>query len=114
MALQHFAHLGEQRLPKMVLLEKPAKLQQRRRIRNALATQVDAYEAAQAGAVIQRLFAGLVSQIEPVLHEQHAQHPLQSDGRAPTFALGVVRQHHHTKLLPGRDLVHQAEEHVGS
>ena len=39
--------------------------------------QVDPHEAAQAGAVVERFLARLVGQVESVLHEQHAKHPLK-------------------------------------
>jgi len=92
--LQHFAHLGEQRLAQPVRLQKAADFQQRRGIGNALAAQVDAHEAAQARAVVKRFLARLVGQVEPVLHEQHAQHALQPNRRATAFPLWVVRFHH--------------------
>jgi len=72
----------------MARLQQAAKLQQGRGIRNALASQVDAHEAAKTGTVVQRFFARLAGQVEPVLHEQHAQHPFKSIGGLPPSPLG--------------------------
>jgi hypothetical protein len=53
--------------------------------------QVDAHEAAQAGAVVQRLLANFVGQVEPVQDEVDAQHALRANRRASADALGIVR-----------------------
>jgi hypothetical protein len=57
-------------------------------IRHSFTTQIDAYEAAQAAAVVQRLFASEVGQIEPVLNEVNPQHPFQTNRRAAIAAVG--------------------------
>ena len=45
-----------------------------------LAAQIDAHETVQAGPVVQRLLAGQIGQVEPVLDEVNAQHALQANG----------------------------------
>ncbi len=70
------------------------------------------HEAAQARAVQQRLLACLIGQVEPVLHEVHAQHALQPYGWASAFALGVMRLDHLAQLRPWHDHVHCLQEHV--
>jgi hypothetical protein len=110
--LQHLADGGEQLLAQIVVLQQAAKLQQRGAVGHALAPQIDTHEAAQRGAVQQRFFAGLVGQVEPVLHEVHAQHALQPHGRAPVARLGVVQFDQLTQLAPRHDLVHRGKEHI--
>lgn len=88
------------------------KLQQRRAIGYALSTQVNAHEAPQCRAVQQYLFAGLIGQIEPVLHEVHAQHALQAHLRASVASLRVVRLDNIARRLLLHDLVHRCKEHV--
>jgi hypothetical protein len=95
-----------------VLLEQAAEFQQGGGVRHAFASQVDAHEAAQCRAVEQRVFAGLVCEVEPVLHEVHAQHALQPDGRASVAGLGVVRLDDFAQGLPGHDLLHGGQEGV--
>lgn len=78
MGLQHLADLGKQRLPQLVHLEQAAKLQQHGGVRHAFASQINTHEAAQCRAVGQCIFARSIGQLEPVLHEVHAQHALQA------------------------------------
>lgn len=111
-SLQHLADRGEQLFAQLVLLEQAPELQQRGAIGHTLAAQVDAHEAAQCGAVEQRLFAGLIGQVEPVLHEVHAQHALESHGRAPVAGLRVVRLDDFAQCRPGDDLVHRRQKHI--
>jgi hypothetical protein len=91
------------------LLQDTAEVQQRRAVRHALASQVDANEAPQSRAVQQRFLAGLIGQIEPVLHEVHAQHALQPNGRAPVAGLGVMGLNHAAQLSPRNQLLHLEE-----
>jgi hypothetical protein len=44
--------------------------------------QIDAHKTTQARAVVQRLLASKVGQVEPVLDEVNPQHALQTNGRA--------------------------------
>lgn len=106
-ALQHFAHLGEQCLAELVLFEQPAKLQQRGGIGYALSSKIDPDEAPQRGAVEQRVFAGRIRQIEPVLNEIHPQHPLEPDRRPSVARLRIERLDHAVELGPWHDLFHR-------
>jgi hypothetical protein len=110
--LQDLADLGEQLLAQLVLIEQPAELEHRGGVWYRLAPEVDAHEAAQAGAVVQRFFAGLVGQVEPVLDEVDAQHALQPDGRAATHAFRIVRRDHLAQRCPRHDGVHRCQELV--
>jgi hypothetical protein len=110
--LQHLAHLGKQLLAELVFIEQTAELQHRGGVGHRLAPQVDAHEAAQAGAVVQRFLAGLVGQVEPMLDEVDAQHALQPNRRASTDALGVMRPDHVAQRCPRHDRVHRRQELV--
>jgi hypothetical protein len=79
--------------PLLVRLQQAAELQQRRGVRHALAlaAQVDADETPQRRAIEQRVLARGIGQVEPLLHEVHAQHALQAHRRATVARLGVVR-----------------------
>lgn len=111
--LQHLAHRGKQLLAQIVPLQQAPELQKGRAIGHALTAQVDAHhEAVQRRAVQQRFLTGLIGQIEPVLHEVHAQHALQPHGQAPVARLGVVRLDHSTQLLPRHDPFHRRQKLV--
>ncbi len=110
--LQHLAHLGEQRLAELVRLQQASELQQRRGIRYAFASQVDAHEPSQGRAIEQCVLARGVGQVEPLLHEVHAQHALQSHRRAAVAGLGIVRLDDRAQLGPRHDLFHRRQEHV--
>ena len=66
----------------------------------------------QREAVEQGVFARLVAQVEPVLHEVHAQHALQPDLRAAAAGLGVVRLDDAAQLQPRNDLLHRCQEGI--
>jgi hypothetical protein len=112
LVLQHLPDLGEQRRAQLVLLQQAPELQQRGAVGHPLTPQVNPHEAPQRHAVEQRFLASFVSQIEPVLHEVHAQHALQPNRRAAVAGLGVLRLDHLAQLGPGHDLLHGGEELV--
>ena len=110
--LQRLADRGKKLLAELVLLQQPPKPQQRRAVGHALSSQVDAHEAAQRGAVEQRFLTRLVGQVEPVLHEVHAQHALQPNGRPSVASLRIVRLDHLAHRLPRHDLIHRRQKHI--
>ena len=110
--LQHLTHRGKQPLAESVLLQQAAELQQGRAVGYPLSAQIDAHEASQRGAVQQRLFAGLVCQVEPVLHEVHPQHAFEADRWTTVAGLGVVRLDHLAQRGPRNNLVHRRQKHV--
>jgi hypothetical protein len=110
--LQYLADLGEQLLSELVALQQPAKLQQRRAIRHALAAQVNPNKSPQCGAVQQRFLAGFIRQVEPVLHKVHSQHALQTNWRATALTLPIVRLDDLAQLRPWHDLLHRLKEHI--
>jgi hypothetical protein len=73
---------------------------------------VDARESTQGRAVEQRFLERIVGQVEPVLHEVHAQHALQPYWRATIAWLRVMRFDHFTQFLPRQELVCRRKERV--
>jgi hypothetical protein len=92
--------------------EHTAELQKRCRIRHPLAAKVAAHEATQRRAVQQRVFAGPIGQVEPVLHQIHPKHALQAHRRATVARLWVVRLDHLAQRGPRHDLLHRRQEGV--
>ena len=92
--------------------QQAAKLQQRRRVGDAFLAQVDADESTQRRAVEQCVLARRVGEIEPLLHEVHAQHPLQAHRRAPVARLGIVRLDDGAQLCPRHDLLHRRQKRI--
>jgi len=112
--LEHRADTGEQLRSEIMLLQQAAESQQRRAVRHALPAQIDADESPQCRAVQQRLFARLIGEVEPVLHEDHPQHSLQPHRRTAVAGLGVVRLDHRAELVPRHDPIHRRQELVSS
>jgi len=110
--LQNPAHLREELLAQLVLVEQMTKFKHRGRIGHSLAAQVDPHEAAQARAVVQRLLAGEVRQVGPVLDEVNPRHALSPDRRATVAALRIVRLDHCAQRRPWHDLVNHVEKLV--
>jgi len=108
--LQQLPDLGEQPRADLVPLEQVAKLQQRGGIGHPLAPQVDAAKLAKGGYVVERLFAGLVGEVEPIGHKVHAQHTLQADRRAAVAGLGVMRFNQRTELAPRNQALHARQK----
>lgn len=74
----------------IVGLKQAAKLEHRRGMGSTLVTEINLCELTKQGRVVERLFAGLVSEVEPQWQEMNPQHPLQPDRRAPIASLRVV------------------------
>lgn len=105
---------GEERSAKLVLLQCAAELQQRGAVGNAFAPQVDPHKPPRSHAVEQHVFAGLVRQVEPVLHEVHVQHAHQTHRWATVANLGIVRLDQRAKLGPRHDAIHLCEELIAT
>ena len=93
-----------------MFLQQVAKVQQGSRVRYALAAEVHIAEVSKSCDVIQRVFAGLVGQIEPVGHAVHAQHSLQRTGRSAVTRFGVVGLNQFLQCCPGHEFVHPAQK----
>jgi len=110
--LQHLAHLSEQPFAELVRLQQAPELQQRRGVGHALAAQVDADEMPQRRAIKQCILARGIGQVEPLLHEVHAQQALQAHGRPTVARLGVMRLDDRALFGPRNDVLHRRQEHV--
>lgn len=93
-----------------MLVEQAAKPQHGGGIGHRLTTQVNTDEAAQAGTVVQGLFARQIGQVEPVLQEVDAQHALKANGRAAVACFGVVRLYHLAQSGPWHYCLHGPQE----
>jgi hypothetical protein len=67
-----------------------AKLADRRLIRRRLIAKIDAGEIPHRGAVIEANFGLRVRYVESLLQKAEAQHPINPDRRAASFARGVM------------------------
>jgi hypothetical protein len=89
-----------------VRLQQMSEFQQRRRLRCRLAIEVDADEATDRLAVVNRIFNAFVGQTKTLLSNVHAQHARQANWRATgADHFGVKRFDHLMQLAPLRDLV---------
>jgi len=81
-------HLVEQLLAQMVRLEQVPKAAHRRLVGHRLAAEIDVDKAPHCRRIVKRLFHRRVRQIEPLLQEIDAQHPLDPDRRRPLPGFG--------------------------
>lgn len=101
----------EQLLAQVVGLQQVTELADRGLVRDRFPAEVDADEAAHRPGVVQGFLDRRVGQVEPVLQEVDAQHPLDTNRPAAgTLGLGVERLHHAGQVGPRNDPVHVIEE----
>ena len=81
-------HLLEQPPAQIMRLEQMTEAAHRSLTRHRLATEVDAIKMPHRLRIVERLFHCRVGQIEPVLQEIDAQHPLDPDRRAAGWCSG--------------------------
>ena len=105
-ALQHLAHLRKQRFFQLIVVRSFSERTRCGGIRRRFAAQIDAYEPAQAGTVVQGFFTRQIGQVNPVPDEVDAQLALQSDERAAVASFRLVRLDHFTQRCPRHDGVH--------
>ena len=88
-----------------IRLEQATKLEQRRRVWRVLAGEVNADEATDRLAVVERILDAFVGESEALLRDIHPQHPVQTNRwPAATFALRVERRNLRLqRRLPRRD-----------
>jgi hypothetical protein len=84
-------HLLEQLPAQIVRFEQVAKAAYRRLVRHRLAAEIGADETAHRQRIVERLFHRRVRQVEPLLQEIDAQHPLDTDRRAAIAGLRITR-----------------------
>ena len=102
--------LGKHRLGEPVLLKQMPEVQNRRLIGNRIIGQIQSRKRAHRGRIVERFFHRRVRQVEPLLHEIDAQHPLQGHHRPTPLALGVARLHQGAQPHPRHDLLHLRQE----
>ena len=94
----------------VVLLEQVAELAHRGLIGHGLAPQVDAHKLAHRDRLVEGLLHGRIGQVEPLLHEVHAQHALQPHRRAPVARLGIDRLDERAQRRPRHHRVHLGQK----
>ena len=110
-SVRRVPHPVEQRLAQIVLLEQLVKAGHRRLVGHRLAAKIDPDKTPHRLRTVKRLFDRWVQQIERVLQETDAEHPLDPDRRAAVAGLWVEwldqpaqhRLRHHA-LHPGQKL----------
>src|SRR6516165_5573027 len=83
----------------------------RRLIRHRLAAEVDASKTPHRLRIIKRLFDRRVRQIEPVLQEIDAQHPLDPDWWAAIARLRIERFDQRAQRRPRHNPLHLGQKH---
>ena len=83
--------LVKQPLAQIVGFEQMAEATHRGLVRHPLAAEIDADKTAHRRRIIERLLYRRVRQIEPLLQEVDAQHPLDPNRRAAIARLGIDR-----------------------
>ncbi len=108
---QVIADRRENHPAEIVCFDQAAELQQRGRIRRRLARQIDADEAADGVAVVQRILDALVRQPEALLGDIHAQHAREPQ-RRPAGALAgrVERRQRRLQVRPRRHRLQLRQE----
>lgn len=81
-----------------------------RLIRHRLPAQVNANKAAHRARFIQGFFRTRIRQVEPVLQEIDAQHPLQPDRRTAIADPGIIGLNLLAEFLPWNHLIHLQEK----
>jgi hypothetical protein len=98
--------LVEQPPAQIVFLEQVAEAAHRRLVRHRLAAKVDANKTPHRRRIVQRLFHRRIRQIEPVLQEIDAQHPLDPDRRAAIARLRIDRFDQLSQRRPRYNALH--------
>lgn len=94
----------------IVLFEQMTELQQGGGIRHLLLAEIKAQELLHGIAVINGVLYSLIRQVEPSLHQVHAEHAFYFFGRAAAFAGRVKWGNHGNPSFPWDDGIHLLEE----
>ena len=101
----------KQLIAQVMRFKQMAELTNRGLVRRRLASQVDAHKAAHGPRVIQSFFHGRIGQVEPMLQEMYAQHPLQAERPAAwTLRLRIKRLDHFAQITLRDNLIHFLEK----
>src|SRR5215469_17691768 len=82
----------------------------RRLVRHRLAAQIDADKTAHRRRIVERLLHRRVRQVEPLLQEVDAQHPLGPNRRAAIARLGIDRLDQPAQLRPRNHPLHLGQK----
>ena len=107
---QQLADLGKQHRANPVLLQQVAEIEQRGGIGHSLTAQVNSTEITERSDIVERVFAGLIAQVEPDGNAVHPQHPLHASGRATAPGFRVVRFDQRTELSPRHQRLHARQK----
>ena len=101
----------KQLIAQVVAFHHVAKLADRGFIRRTFLTQIDAYEVPHGARIVQGFLGCWVGEIEPMLKEINAQHPLHPDRpTAGTLWVRVVGLDGVSELFPGNNRLHVLKE----
>ena len=110
--LQVLMHGLEQPTAEIVALQQMAEVADGRLVGHRLTAEIDADEAAHRMEVVERLLRTGIGQVESLLQEVDAQHPLQPHRPTPVASLGVERRYQMAELCPRHDRLHLGQERV--
>jgi hypothetical protein len=94
----------------LVLLQQVPELTHCGLIGHRLASQVNTHEAAHRSRVVKRFFDRRIREVEPLLQEIDAQHPLQPDRRASVARLRIHRFDQRAQLAPWHHALHLGQK----
>lgn len=100
----------KEQLIQTVFLQQVPELAKRCLVRDILRHEINAGELTHGIAVVDRVLGGRIGEVEPDLQQIHPQHPLDTHGRTPPLAAGVIRRNDADPLIPRDNLVHDFEE----
>ena len=99
-------HLVEQLLPQIVRFEQVTEAAHCRLVRRRLAAEINIHKTPHRRQIVKRLLHRRVRQIEPVLQEIDAQHPLDPDRRAAIARLRIERLDQCAQRRPRHNPLH--------
>lgn len=104
------ANFLEYALAQIMGFEQVAELADGGLVRGTFPSQVDAHEVAHRQRVVERFLDRRVGQVEPVLQEVDAQHPLQANRRSAVAGLRIHRFDQGAQHRPRHDAVHPSQK----
>src|SRR5262245_28373618 len=102
-------HLFEQPPAQIMLLEQMAEAAHRRFVGHRLAAEIDPDKTPHRRRIVERLFDRRVRQVEPLLQEIDAQHPLDTDRRTTIARFGIKRFDQRAQRRPRHNAPSQPE-----
>jgi len=107
---QKHANVAKQLLGQAVGFQQVPKLQDRRLIGHRIVHQVDACKAPHRLRIDEHLLHGWIGQVEPLLQQVNAQHPLQRHRAPAQSSLRIVRLDQGGPVRPRYYAVHLVEK----